>query len=148
LPPAGVRSCGMLQARTGPALRPTTNTSGNQVTGELLHLVLTELQAFELLALPARAPCRLPAPPRCRAGLGGPWALPLAGVRSCELLQAHTGPAPRPFASASGDQVAGELLHLVRIALQGFELLPLLAEAPRRLPAPPQRSVGLGGPWA
>jgi hypothetical protein len=56
------------------------------------------------------------------------------------------GPAPRPAASPSGGQVTDELLRLMRIELQAFELLALLAGALGRLPAPPRRRTGLGGP--
>jgi hypothetical protein len=56
------------------------------------------------------------------------------------------GWAPWPAASTSGGQAVRELLRLVRTELQGFELLALLAGVLRRLPAPPRRRAGLGGP--
>jgi hypothetical protein len=101
LPLGGARSWAPLQARAGPAAQPATSASGGQAVRELLRLVRNALQAFELLALPAGTLGRLPAPPRRRAGLGGPWALPPAGTCCCGSLQACTEQAPQPAASAS-----------------------------------------------
>ncbi|WP_066333918.1 hypothetical protein [Azohydromonas lata] len=53
LPAASVRACGLPQACTVPAPWPATSASAGQAVRELPRLVLTELQGFELLALPA-----------------------------------------------------------------------------------------------
>jgi hypothetical protein len=68
--------------------------SGGPPVRELLRLLLTELQGFELLALPAGALSWLPTPPRRRALASvDRRALPLAGARCCGPLEACTGPA-------------------------------------------------------
>jgi hypothetical protein len=62
-PPTGVRPWGPLRACTGPAPWPATSASGGgQVAGELLRLVRTKLQPFELLVLLAgrRISCQCP----------------------------------------------------------------------------------------